>query len=131
MNYLNSQRKGFTFTFHNVSINSRRNPKNGRNSSNLHSTMFLLIRVLNLWKLKDVEYLHSTMFLLIPSSNNRGKAAIFNLHSTMFLLIQNQCRNFKYKWVYLHSTMFLLIPISSSIWQLVAVFTFHNVSINS
>ena len=54
------------FTFHNVSINTRKKD-------------MMIIQYLDL---------HSTMFLLIRAAGGFGSLAASNLHSTMFLLIQ-------------------------------------------
>ena len=56
----------FLFTFHNVSINSKKHLTEQLDSQrNLHSIMYLLIRVLIWYDGKLQDYLHSIMYLLI------------------------------------------------------------------
>ena len=77
---------------------------------NLHSTMFLLIRILQVvCGCQYRMYLHSTMFLLILSKAKSETALYQNLHSTMFLLIRRCWWIDGVCYEYLHSTMFLLI----------------------
>ena len=98
-----------TFTFHNVSINTSERVLLTVADTSLHSTMFLLIRLLSMpcGDIADIftfhnvsintgghayfatlHTLHSTMFLLIPRSPSVLSSTLFSLHSTMFLLIQ-------------------------------------------
>ena len=103
------------FTFHNVSINSRRISYYFELFNDLHSTMFLLIQNLVSEHRTAILNLHSTMFLLIPchiylslireglftfhnvSINSALRpncsAAMRDLHSTMFLLILKRDRS--------------------------------------
>ena len=55
---------------------------------NLHSTMFLLIRMTVYLGVRSIFYLHSTMFLLIQPLNWWEQRSCIHLHSTMFLLIR-------------------------------------------
>ena len=72
------------------------------------------------------------MFLLIRFLIHDYFFAKTHLHSTMFLLIPMKVCGYQQTEVYLHSTMFLLIPcLAGMAFNLVNLFTFHNVSINS
>ena len=53
------------FTFHNVSINSKRIYINDFQKYYLHSIMYLLIRAKNQRSIQPKNYLHSIMYLLI------------------------------------------------------------------
>ena len=62
-NYLKSLR--IKFTFHYVSIKSGNTSLNTmEGQDDLHSTMFLLNRIMRVIIITLTEYLHSTMFLL-------------------------------------------------------------------
>ena len=79
------------FTFHYVSIKSKKH---------FDVDAFLI-------------YLHSTMYLLNPIRDNRGTMFFTNLHSTMYLLNQSRAMiNVQAKYN-LHSTMYLLNHIHS------------------
>ena len=58
--------RSLQFTFHNVSINTKTEKQQQILFHDLHSTMFLLIQISELWMIEDLTHLHSTMFLLIP-----------------------------------------------------------------
>ena len=75
------------FTFHYVSTYTDVAHNADDEEYNLHSTMFLLIRISNASHAMSSENLHSTMFLLIPASERATLTEINDLHSTMFLLI--------------------------------------------
>ena len=77
--------------------------------TSLHSTMFLLIRCIGVWRIWLENTLHSTMFLLIQEGLITAEVSRATLHSTMFLLI--------------HGRVFSVIDTT--------LFTFHNVSINT
>ena len=57
-----------SFTFHNVSINTRDDRARYHRKKTLHSTMFLLIPDEEIQSFQSIYPLHSTMFLLIHSS---------------------------------------------------------------
>ena len=76
----------------------------------LHSTMFLLIQLLEVARQQVLPTLHSTMFLLIRYPGEPVQRKNGPLHSTMFLLIRNQ---------------------GSYPGRKLQHFTFHNVSINT
>ena len=120
------------FTFHDVSINTTLCRLPTAVIHPLHSTMFLLIRVLRLPEIWSSEQpLHSTMFLLILRCPQEPAAVSVSLHSTMFLLIHDCLRENSLNIVALHSTMFLLIRIKKQMKSQVLHFTFHDVSINT
>ena len=99
------------FTFHNVSINTwRRRGLLTMVDDALHSTMFLLIQLLEVARQQVLPTLHSTMFLLIRYPGEPVQRKNGPLHSTMFLLIRNQ---------------------GSYPGRKLQHFTFHNVSINT
>ena len=76
------------FTFHNVSINSRGLPKTALVLENLHSIMYLLIRIEEQQKESNLIDLHSIMYLLIHHQKIARTQWKTNLHSIMYLLIQ-------------------------------------------
>ena len=100
-----------TFTFHDVSINTKIAQMPVNTVFSLHSTMFLLILGRVLCVLAYGRPLHSTMFLLIRHSINVSGSVFSALHSTMFLLILCSPSVTLTVTVSLHSTMFLLIPV--------------------
>ena len=119
------------FTFHYVSINTKKSNEEIAKEVPLHSTMFLLIQKCLSNIIRKRTTLHSTMFLLIllqPSF--LWIPPIFTFH---YVSINTSSPNgFISSVCTLHSTMFLLIPdftqpttLSSS------AFTFHYVSINT
>ena len=99
--------------------------------SNLHSTMFLLIR----WNLKlqpvAIIHLHSTMFLLIRNLSLISFAfLLFTFHNVS--INSRVLASVEVVLWYLHSTMFLLILTLVTVTVgFPTIFTFHNVSINS
>ena len=98
------------FTFHNVSINSTVEEYKKKHKLNLHSTMFLLIPLLDTLQLNQNLYLHSTMFLLIPIDSISLSSIVF-LFTFHNVSINSNTHVIKKDTVpYLHSTMFLLIP---------------------
>ena len=97
------------FTFHCDSVHRHLPSFPPRRSSDLHSTMFLLILL----------QLLSLMF------------SRFSLHSTMFLLIRRFWIATTYLHRSLHSTMFLLILFKTNCFPIRTNFTFHDVSINT
>ena len=138
------------FTFHYVSTYTHFLFHFWSNSFYLHSTMFLLIPIVQISEHCHILDLHSTMFLLILtiSSIIRNSPIIYiplcfylyctyraprlelrNLHSTMFLLIRYAGRRRQYHVFNLHSTMFLLIHITDRAGAArMLTFTFHYVS---
>ena len=56
---------GSVFTFHYVSINSKRRKQAPPGLTYLHSTMYLLIQIIQLLYSPVFIHLHSTMYLLI------------------------------------------------------------------
>ena len=76
------------FTFHNVSINTRKQTRQKSANYSLHSTMFLLIHEKKTILMLSECSLHSTMFLLILLMAKNMTRNYCSLHSTMFLLIQ-------------------------------------------
>ena len=120
------------FTFHNVSINTADFHLDSICKYNLHSTMFLLILTLSRLFHCSFFHLHSTMFLLIHRTQHLTPYTDPYLHSTMFLLIRLAIVSDNPAEVNLHSTMFLLILFPDcNIFSTSALFTFHNVSINT
>ena len=99
--------------------------------NNLHSNMFLLIPNFSIWSVISKLNLHSTMFLLIQPFLCPQESVRLYLHSTMFLLIHYHAPKKCMTYHNLHSTMFLLIQKDiQHIKKKIALFTFHNVSIN-
>ena len=76
-----------SFTFHYVSINSKRRKRAPLGLTYLHSTMYLLIRDTTNGQLRTHTHLHSTMYLLIPAPLYLFYCLVYDLHSTMYLLI--------------------------------------------
>ena len=94
--------------------------------------MFLLIPNFSIWSVISKLNLHSTMFLLIQPFLCPQESVRLYLHSTMFLLIHYHAPKKCMTYHNLHSTMFLLIQKDiQHIKKKIALFTFHNVSINS
>ena len=77
--------------------------------SRLKSLSYFLFDISHLLNINYDNNLHSNMFLLIPNFSIWSVISKLNLHSTMFLLIQKDIQHIKKK---------------------IALFTFHNVSIN-
>ena len=104
-------RQQFTFTFHNVSINTRQ--RNLQVPGNRYPFTFHNVSINTkgnaLYRGTECP-LHSTMFLLIRASAEASESTVFPT---------------------LHSTMFLLIPPCTEIYAGTGSFTFHNVSINT
>ena len=98
------------FTFHNVSINTKISSRWTCRNMSLHSTMFLLIRLLSGYNLKFSSYFTFHNVSINTSANPALFAILYPLHSTMFLLIRRV--SFENK------------TVRKS-------FTFHNVSINT
>ena len=71
------------FTFHNVSINTFDFKSLTSDRTDLHSTMFLLIRQDTAGKELLQIYLHSTMFLLIHfiGAKNLWQTEVFTFHN--------------------------------------------------
>ena len=76
------------FTFHNVSINSKNVPRNVCEKKNLHSTMFLLIRVRELIILQSNPKFTFHNVSINSELEAQNASERINLHSTMFLLIR-------------------------------------------
>ena len=146
--------QNITFTFHNVSINSRKKLRPVKNYVYLHSIMYLLILSLlpvlcmfgRLFTFHNVSinsrkfhcctplplYLHSIMYLLIRENQLNAVNTLTNLHSIMYLLILGEHQLIQLIQIWnLHSIMYLLIHKSNVSPSAYVVFTFHNVSINS
>ena len=98
------------FTSHYVSINSELDKPFTVKETNLHPTMYLLIRSESSLLVVSFTYLHPTMYLLILNLHLAFIALEFYLHPTMYLLIP--------------AARFLLLSVP-------VVFTSHYVSINS
>ena len=79
------------FTFHYVSINTRKCASDLSWQQSLHSTMFLLIQKLEFHIFQHQKSLHSTMFLLIRETAPEERSIRKSLHFTMFLLILRCC----------------------------------------
>ena len=107
---LSPVRCSYAFTFHYVSINTILTMFHRCSLLTLHSTMFLLIRRPDRYRVEGYKSLHSTMFLLIRMRVLLGDPDHLPLHSTMFLLIR-----------------FSVCGWSSDLFN----FTFHYVSINT
>ena len=98
------------FTFHNVSINTGTRTIDAVDLCDLHSTMFLLIRVFSVVSVEVFKNLHSTMFLLILLLMCRlnSSSSLFTFHNVS---------------INTHSRLLQILHSHQ--------FTFHNVSINT
>ena len=103
--------KTSSFTFHNVSINTKNSLYSSNIFSYLHSTMFLLIQSQSqtLYRLHSVFTFHNVS--INTSFGVECTLLVSYLHSTMFLLIRVVAGFLSLQMLYLHSTMFLLILI--------------------
>ena len=118
------------FTFHDVSINTTLYVLEFHLHISLHSTMFLLIRLLLIHQENRQLPLHSTMFLLIQIEKHTGTApSVFTFHDVSINTNKEMTEHLLMS--SLHSTMFLLILICMIIESLCLIFTFHDVSINT
>ena len=91
----NGMLTGFKFTFHNVSINTAGAVGNVDYGKNLHSTMFLLIRVMSTRGFLLILNLHSTMFLLIRDTNawHSDSEFRFTFHNVSINTAERKCRS--------------------------------------
>ena len=99
------------FTFHYVSIKSQCGTAGEFLRVHLHSTMYLLNRVLFLPYDMLFHNLHSTMYLLNLNTFLNFNNPVVNLHSTMYLLNLLYCSSVISSLSHLHSTMYLLNPV--------------------
>ena len=97
------------FTFHNVSINSWNKADVLTIVLNLHSIMYLLIRLSCQKTGMCVLNLHSIMYLLIPVAVIISQCEYLYLHSIMYLLIPVYLKGSIPFIFHLHSIMYLLI----------------------
>ena len=75
------------FTFHNVSINSFMQGEISEEEFDLHSIMYLLIRIRSKRRITLLTNLHSIMYLLIQVDRTGTAKVRKDLHSIMYLLI--------------------------------------------
>ena len=102
-----------------------------RNSTTLHSTMFLLIQFSTV-RTEILRIFFTFHDVSINTSSLFNKSYVLtSLHSTMFLLILFAIFHRQSPDLTLHSTMFLLIRIRLPLSENRRDFTFHDVSINT
>ena len=97
------------FTSHYVSINSLNALATLAFDSNLHPTMYLLIRPRNRCNFALALYLHPTMYLLIPWSPNEVALLIVAFTSHYVSINSMKFETKEYGYTNLHPTMYLLI----------------------